>query len=122
MINPLGFAFENYDGMGRYRETETHGTEVLPIDASGSFTFVDGVKTYNNASDLMNVLSTDQQAHLCYSKKLAGFGLQRDVVESDLPMLKTLAATSTAATGSLKGMMVELVKQDAFRTRAGGAK
>jgi hypothetical protein len=70
----------------------------------------------------MNVLSTDQQAHLCYSKKLAGFGLQRDVVESDLPMLKTLAATSTAATGSLKGMMVELVKQDAFRTRAGGAK
>src|SRR5882724_2531012 len=42
MINPLGFAFENFDGMGQYRETETNGSEVLPIDSSGSFDFVDG--------------------------------------------------------------------------------
>jgi hypothetical protein len=122
MINPLGFAFENFDGMGKYRETETYGAEVLPVDASGSFAFVEGTKTYNNAADLMNVLSTDQQAHLCYSKKLASYGLQRDVVEADGALLTALASTSAASGSSLKKVMLELVKQDSFRTRSGGAK
>ena len=121
MINPLGFAFENFDGMGKFRETETHGAEVLPIDASGSFDFVDGTKTYKNAAELMNLLSTDEQAHLCYAKKLAGFGLQRDIVEADLPLLAQLSATSKSATGSVKQVMLDLVKQNAFRVRAGGA-
>jgi hypothetical protein len=121
MINPLGFAFENFDGMGQYRETETNGTEVLPVDASGSFDFVDGTKSYENAAELMQVLSTDQQAHLCYSKKLASFGLQRDMIAADLPLLAELSATSTSNSGSVKQVLLDLVKQDAFRTRAGGA-
>lgn len=122
MINPLGFAFENFDGMGQYRETEKSGDEVLPIDASGAFTFVEGKKMFQNASDLMQVLATDQQAHLCYAKKLAGFGLQRDMTPEDGPLLDALAATSKSATGSVKQVMLDLVKQDAFRNRAGGAK
>src|SRR5262249_59988073 len=36
MINPLGFAFEHFDGMGQWRDTENGG---LAIDASGSDTF-----------------------------------------------------------------------------------
>lgn len=121
MINPLGFAFENFDGMGQYRETEMNGTETLPIDASGSFAFVDGSKTYKNASELMKVLASDQQTHLCYTKKLASFGLQRDIVEADLPLLAELSSVSASASGSVKQVMLDLVKQDAFRIRAGGA-
>jgi hypothetical protein len=121
MINPLGFAFENFDGMGQFRETEVTGGETLPIDSSGSFDFVDGTKTYANTAEFMNVLATDRQTHLCYSKKLASFGLQRDVVEADLPLLATLASTSTSSSGSVKQVILELVKQDPFRTRVGGA-
>lgn len=121
MINPLGFAFENFDGMGQYSETEQNGTETLPIDSSGSFTFVDGVKTYKNAADFMNVMANETQTHICYAKKLASFGLQRDIVESDLPMLASLSIASTAGTASVKQVMLDLVKQDAFRTRSGGA-
>ncbi len=121
MINPLGFAFENFDGMGKFRETETHGTEVLPIDASGSFEFVDGAKTYKDAAELMSILATDEQAHLCYAKKLAGFALQRDIVQGDLPLLAQLSSVSTSSNGSLKQVMLDLVKQNAFRVRAGGA-
>jgi hypothetical protein len=120
MINPLGFAFENFDGMGQYRDTEMNGTEVLPIDASGSFAFVDGTKSYKNAAELMGVLATNPQTHLCYSKKLASFGLQRDMVEADLSLLAELASVSTSS-GSVKQVLLDLVKQDAFRTRAGGA-
>ncbi|HEY8944884.1 MAG TPA: DUF1592 domain-containing protein, partial [Polyangiaceae bacterium] len=120
MINPLGFAFENFDGMGQYRETETYGNEVLPVDASGSFEFVGGIKNYQNAAELMTVVATDPQTHLCYSKKLAGYGLQRDIVNADLPLLTRLSSTSTASGGSLKQVILDLVKQDAFRTRVGG--
>jgi len=122
MINPIGFAFEHFDGMGQYRETEKYPDEELPIDSSGSFAFVDGTKTYKDASELMSVLAADQQSHLCYTKKLASFGLQRDVTEADLPLLAELSAVSESNTGSVKQVMLDLVKTDAFRTRSGGAK
>lgn len=122
MINPIGFAFEHFDGMGQYRDTEKYPDEELPIDSSGSFNFVDGAKTYKDASELMTVLASDPQTHLCYSKKLASYGLQRDITEADLPLLGELSAVSESTTGSVKQVMLDLVKQDAFRTRSGGAK
>ena len=82
---------------------------------------MDGTKTYKNAATFMQVLATDQQTHLCYAKKLASFGLQRDVVDADLPLLAELSTLSASSTGSVKNVMIDLVKQDAFRTRAGGA-
>jgi hypothetical protein len=118
IINPLGFAFENFDGMGQYRDTARNGNDMLPIDASGSFEFIDGEKSWNNAAELMALLAADPQTHVCYSKKLAGYGLQRDIVDADLPVLSRLASVST--TGSVKDLIVDLVQQDVFRVRAGG--
>ena len=117
MINPMGFAFEHFDGMGQYRDTENGG---LPIDASGSYKFVSETKSFSDAASLMQVLAADSQAHLCYAKKLSSFALQRDVVTADLPLLKTLAAASMGTTGSIKNVILQLVQSDAFRTRAGG--
>lgn len=121
MINPLGFAFENYDGMGQYRTTEVRGSEELPIDASGTFNFVGGTKSYRDASELMQVLAGESQAHLCYAKKLASYGLQRAVTEADGGLLGALAEVSASSQGSLKQVIESLVTQDAFRIRAGGA-
>jgi hypothetical protein len=122
MINPLGFAFENFDGMGQYRTTERVGDQDLPIDASAAFEFVGGKKSYKDATELMNVLATDPQAHLCYAKKLASYGLQRTVIETDATLLSALAAISTSTEGSIKKVVEGLVAQDAFRIRAvGGA-
>jgi hypothetical protein len=119
MINPLGFAFEHFDGMGQYRDTENGG---LPIDSSGSYVFMNGAKTFTNAAGLMRAMADDPQAHLCYAKKLASYGLQRDIVVSDQALVQTLAATSMAANGSVKQVIVQLVRSDAFRTHAGGVK
>src|SRR6185312_17167610 len=91
MINPLGFSFEHFDGMGQYRDTENGG---LTIDASGSYSFTDGAKSFSNSGDLMNVMAADQQTHLCYAKKLSSFALQRDVIATDMPLLQSLAQAS----------------------------
>jgi hypothetical protein len=114
IINPLGYAFEHFDGMGQFRETEPGG---LPIDSSGSFTFTDGKVDFADNVELMTAMAQSQQTHLCYAKKLASFALQRDIVASDLPLLTELASVSDA--GSTQQVMVELVKSDAFRTHGG---
>jgi hypothetical protein len=117
-INPMGFAFEHFDGMGQYHDTENGG---LTIDSSGSYGFTEGTKSYSGAADLMQLLANGQQAHMCYAKKIASFGLQRDVVAPDMPLLTTMSAVSMAGGGSVKQVMLELVKHNAFRTRVGGA-
>jgi hypothetical protein len=116
LINPIGFAFEHFDGMGRYQEKE-RGT--LDIDSSGSYAFSEGVKSFNDNVELMQMMADDRQAHLCYAKKLVSFGLQRDVVRADLPLLMRLSDTSRRQAGSLKQLIVELVQSDAFRTHLG---
>ena len=118
LINPVGFAFEHFDGMGQYRDTENDG---LTIDSSGSYRFTDGSKKFADAGELMRAMAESQQAHLCYAKKLASFSLQRDIVEADLPLVSALSAISRAEDGSVKRVLTELVKNDAFRTHDEGA-
>jgi hypothetical protein len=118
LINPVGFAFEHFDGMGQYRETEGAG---LTIDSSGSYAFSEGKKDFQNAAELMQAVAESEQAHLCYAKKLASFGLQRDVVAADMPWLSKLSDVSKSPGSSVKKVMVELAKSDAFRAHAGGS-
>ncbi len=115
-INPIGFAFEHFDGIGRYQDTENG---KLPIDSSGSFEFVEGKKSFADAADLMREMAAGTQAHTCYSKKLASFAMQRDIVTQDKALLDSMAKVSTA-NGSVKRVILELVRSDAFRTRAVG--
>jgi hypothetical protein len=67
----------------------------------------------------MQVLAATPQTHTCYAKKLASFGLQRDVVASDMPMLGSLTSASMATGGSVKQLIIQLVRNDAFRTHGG---
>src|SRR4051812_37990477 len=119
LINPLGFAFEHFDGLGQYRDTEESLGDTLNIDSSGSFAFSDGTVAFADNAGLMQAMAGSSDAHLCYSKKLASFGLQRDIVVSDLPWLLQLASLSRDHQGSIQELMLELIKSDAFRTRGG---
>ena len=64
VLNPPGFAFENYDAMGRWR-TEDNG---LPIDASGSFSLVGGESfEFSNGVELAGQLAESDQVRNCYA-------------------------------------------------------
>jgi len=118
MINPLGFAFEHFDGMGQWRDTENGG---LTIDSSGSYTFADGVtRTWTDAASLMQVLASTPQTYTCFAKKLASFGLQRTVTPNDMPLLTAMTSAGMATgTSSEKQLIIQLVRSDAFRTHGG---
>lgn len=115
-INPLGFAFEDYDGLGRHR-TSDNGQ---PVDTSGSYPFRAGTQIFTSSAELMQLAAESSEAHECWAQKLASYALERDLVQADRPLVEALGAVSQASDGSLKRVMLALVQNDAFRTRVGG--
>ena len=77
------------------------------------------VATFMSSAELMRSMAAGKQAHRCYAKKLASFGLQRDIVDKDVPLLDTLSKTSME-NGSIKNIILALVQSDAFRVREAG--
>ena len=116
-INPVGFAFEQYDGIGRFR-TMDNGK---PVDTTGSYPFADGTRSFKDSEELMQEIASAPQAHQCWSKKLASYALERDIMDSERPTVEALGAVSQASGGSLKQVMLALVQNQAFRTHVGGA-
>ena len=120
IINPIGFAFENFDGLGRLRTTDNG----QPVDTASTYPFKEGSRSFAGASELMELMASGSQAHECWAKKMTTYALERDLVEADRPLVEALGAVSQDAAGSpagsMKQVMLALVKQDAFRTRMGG--
>lgn len=115
-INPLGFAFENFDGMGQIRTMDSG----KPVDTSASYPFVEGAVEFTGAADLMQKLAEQSQAHSCYAKHLAGYFLQRDLVKSDQTLIDSLTQASETSGSSVKQLLLALVTSPAFTTRSSG--
>ncbi len=111
-IDPLGFAFEGFDGMGQPRELDNGQV----VDSRGDYPFADGERSFDDAQDLLQLMADTRQAHTCYAKNVASYELQRDMVEEDRPLLESLAEVS--ANQSLKELVVALVRSPAYRVRA----
>lgn len=116
LINPIGFAFENFDGLGRFRDTDNG----QPVNTAGVYPFQEGNLSFAGAPELMQAMASGTQAHQCWAKKMVGYALERDLVEADRPLVESLAQASQVSGASLKQVMLALVKSDSFRIRAGG--
>jgi hypothetical protein len=113
-MDPLGFAFENFDGLGRERATDNGQL----VDTTGSYPFAEGIKAFANGNELMKIMAASEQVHTCYSKSTTEYALGRDLVEDDRPLLESLAKVSLS--DSLKRVVLALVRDPAFRTRKAG--
>jgi hypothetical protein len=110
-LNPLGLAFEGFDGMGIARTLD----QGQPVDASGTFAFSSGQSSFADAAELMTKLADDDLPYACYGRKLASYGLQRDIVEDDRELVASLAEASRA--GAVKDAVLALVGDPSFRLR-----
>jgi hypothetical protein len=70
-INPTGFAFENFDAMGKYRD-EDNGQ---PVNASGSLDLREETLTFEDGVDLSRQLSTNEQVQACYALRWTRYAL-----------------------------------------------
>jgi hypothetical protein len=113
VINPLGFAFENYDSLGRYRATDNN----VPVDASGVYP-LDGVDvSFSNALELIQLLASSEAANRCYASQWLSYLHGRDVDGRDVAVLDDLAARSKVQEISAKDLIRSLVQVESFVSR-----
>jgi hypothetical protein len=115
IINPLGFAFENFDAIGRLRDTD-NGQAVNTADVYGLAT---GSVSFSGAPELLAKLAESSEAHACYARRLGEFALARDLDDADRALLNELVGASRA--GSIKTMLLTTIQNSKFSTRTGGA-
>lgn len=113
VINPLGFAFENYDPVGKFRSTDNG----LPVDASDRYAITGFEAEFSNADELVHQLSESDMAHQCYAEHWLSYLYGRLAVRSDDPLLHQLAARSKSENLSVKDIVRALVQSESFLTR-----
>jgi hypothetical protein len=113
LLNPLGYAFENYDAIGKYR-TMDHNK---PVDAA-STALLDGVFTdFQNGVELSHRLAETKETHACYAQKLMTYVHGRSVTTEEKPLVDYYARLSRAGMVSLRQLEQTLVTSDAFLNR-----
>jgi Protein of unknown function (DUF1592)/Protein of unknown function (DUF1588)/Protein of unknown function (DUF1587)/Protein of unknown function (DUF1595)/Protein of unknown function (DUF1585) len=119
MLDPIGFAFENFDGVGRYRENEADGS---PVDASGSLVETDVDGSFVGVPALASALARSEQVRGCYVTQWFRFAQGRAESEQDRCSLDALRESFAAAGGNVRELLVAMTQTDAFLFRpAGGA-
>jgi hypothetical protein len=113
LINPFGFAFENYDSTGAFRTMDND----KPVDATGSVLLSDGAVPVSNAVDLAQALAGDARVHECYAQHWMEFAMARPHQDTDEP-LTTRLATESIEDLSVKELLIELTVSRPFLTRA----
>jgi hypothetical protein len=115
IINPLGFAFENFDAVGAVRDTDNG----FPINTTATYFFPDGHGiTYSNAVELSQKLAAAPEVHACYSQQLLEFMLGRDLQVLDKVVVGDLAKQSLKDKVSIKELVLSVVSSQTFRARA----
>lgn len=109
MMDPIGFAMENFDGIGKWRTTEAG----QKIDASGQL--VDGTKI-NGVLDLRNaLLRYKPQFARTVTEKLLTYGLGRGVEYRDMPAVRAIVRSAARDDYRFSAIVEGIVNSDAFQ-------
>ncbi len=115
-IDPLGFALENFDPIGRWRETYRDGQK---IDAEG--TLSDGTNV-NGLEGLQNYLDRQQsQFHRTLATKLLGYALGRAELVTDQPLIDRMQE-NLQGSGTIAEVVQLIATSQQFNYRRSGDK
>jgi hypothetical protein len=113
LMDPLGFGFENYDGVGRFR-TEENGE---PIDATGTVVDSDIDGPFVGVRELSEKLLSSEEVKQCYAKMWFRFAYGRGETPADECSLDATSKTFEATGGNVRELLVALTQTDAFLYR-----
>jgi hypothetical protein len=117
-IDPLGFAFDNFDAIGRWRTHEQVSSgqgDNPPVNAAG--TLPNGA-AYNGPDEFKRLLAADLPRFAeAFTGQLATFGLRRVMTLDDEAELRAIAATSKGTDYPLRTLVERLALSEFFRRR-----
>jgi hypothetical protein len=110
LINPLGFLFENYDGIGGWRTQDGE----YPVDAAAEVLGTDIDGEYANATELMLRLGDSPLVAACVARQWMRFALSRPEGPEDET---SITEAYENADGDLRAMIGAITQTDVFRHR-----
>ena len=114
LINPIGFAFEHYDPLGRWQTMDAG----KPVNAADEFLLGGALQQYDGAVELAQLMADSDEAHRCYVGHLLEYGYARGPQTADAKLIQRIADGSRDGTYSIKQIILELTQSDAFLFRA----
>jgi hypothetical protein len=113
MLDPIGFGFEHFDGLGRWRDRESGN----PIDTTGELHATDVDGKFDGVVELGQRLAGSARVSRCYATQWFRFGYGRGESAADTCSVDTLAAALSGSKGNVRQLILALVVTDAFRYR-----
>jgi hypothetical protein len=114
MLDPVGFGFENYDGLGLWRDQD----QGLPVDASGEVVGSEDVDgKFVGAVQLAHRLGQSEEVRSCVVKLWFRYGQGRPSTQDDACTVQKLETQFAAAKYDVRELLVALTQTDAFLYR-----
>jgi hypothetical protein len=109
-MDPIGFALENFDGIGLWRTTD-EGTAVDPKAQTFDNTQIDGPQ------QLRTWLTTkyDRQFVAVATEKLLTYGLGRGAEYRDMPLVRAITRDVVKNNGRFSSIVLGVVKSRPFQ-------
>jgi hypothetical protein len=114
-MDALGFALEQFDGIGAFRLEDRSG---FPIDASGALP--DG-RQFDGATELSEMIKADKNFPKCVAERLTTYALGRGLYDEDECKLRNIVESTAAAGGSFESVAISIVTNPIFTQRQGEA-
>jgi mono/diheme cytochrome c family protein len=116
LMDPVGFALENYDAVGRWRTVDAGET----IDASG--TFFDGTE-FRGVADLQKAILAHPEFFVTtLSEKLLTFAIGRGVDHYDAPAIRKIVRDAGGDDYRFSSIVMGIVNSMPFRMRSAAAR
>jgi len=113
VIDPLGFALENFDAVGRWRDSDRMAR--TPIDASG--VLADG-RAVSGPVELRDaILTRPDQFVQTFTEKLMTFGLGRSIEYQDMPAVRRIVRESAIDNYQFSALVLGIINSEQFRMK-----
>ena len=112
IMDPLGFALENFDGIGRWRDAAVDGT---PVDASGTLT--DGTAVDGPATLRQALVHREENFVTTVAEKLLTYAVGRGVESFDGPAVRGIVAAAAAGDHRWSALVEGIVRSTPFQMR-----
>ena len=110
-MDPVGFALEHFDAVGRWRAAEDH----RPVDARGAF---GGSPAFNGVAGLEQaLLARPDLLTATLAEKLLTFALGRGLGPADAPAVRTIVREAAADGYRFSSVILSVTQSVPFRQR-----
>ena len=111
-IDPLGFALEKFDGVGKWRDVDD---DFSQIDITG--TMPDGTKFDNLEQFRGLLLRQPEQFVSTLTEKLLQYSLGRELAYYDMPAVRAIVRSASKDNNRFSSLIVGIVNSQPFRMR-----